>query len=260
MESIDTQSDLAMIDNIEFEEKVDIKKIVLIAEPTKIPKREFSDNENELIENASSIREERNNSSLNMEANILKLYEELDKEKYENRVMDFSLRRSLKIRQFVKRMKECDILDSQIPELKKANNQMSTENTTLKARISEMTEEFKTILLLNAKNTNTIIKMHEKSLDDKTNELTDIKKELQSVKKTNHELLQKIRELDTNKNTFENNVPFEVKPFLCKYCDESFVQIHEVKEHIKIHESILVHSKGQLISKGLFGVINSPKK
>ena len=31
----------------------------------------------------------------------------------------------------------------------------------------------------------------------------------------------------------------EVKPFSCRYCDESFVQVHEVREHIKTHESIL---------------------
>jgi uncharacterized Zn-finger protein len=31
----------------------------------------------------------------------------------------------------------------------------------------------------------------------------------------------------------------EVKPFSCKYCDKSFAQVHEVKEHIKIHASIL---------------------
>ena len=226
MESFDVQSDLNMIDNIEFEEKVDIKKIVLIAEPTKIPKIEFADNENEQLESAESIHEERNNFSFKMEENISKLCEELDKEKYENRVMGFSLRRSLKIRQFVKRMKNYDISDSQIQELKKANNQMSTENTTLKARISEMSEEFKTILLLNAKNTNTIIKMHEKSLDDKTNELVNIKKELQSVKKTNHELLHKVQELEMNNSTFVNNVCLEKK-------------VHEVRDHVKIHESIL---------------------
>ena len=73
MESIDAQSDLSMIDNIEFEEKVDIKKIVLIAEPTKIPKKEFTDNENEVLENARSIREDRNNFNLKMEEDILKL-------------------------------------------------------------------------------------------------------------------------------------------------------------------------------------------
>ena len=48
MESIDAQSDLSMIDNIEFEEKVDIETLILMAEPTKVPKTEFGDNENEL--------------------------------------------------------------------------------------------------------------------------------------------------------------------------------------------------------------------
>ena len=37
-----------MIDNIEFEEKVDIETLVLMAEPTKVPEIEFADNENEL--------------------------------------------------------------------------------------------------------------------------------------------------------------------------------------------------------------------
>ena len=31
----------------------------------------------------------------------------------------------------------------------------------------------------------------------------------------------------------------DVKPFSCKYCDKSFAKLHEVKEHIKIHASIL---------------------
>ena len=221
MESINAQSDLNMMDNIEFEEKVDIKTLVLIAEPTKIPKKEFTDNENESLENARSIHEERNDFNLKMDVDILKLLEELDKEESKNPMMDFSLGRSLKIRQFVERIKRYDDVD----------NQMLSENTKLRARISEVTEEYKTILLLNAKNTDSIIKMHEKSLDDKTNELANTKKELQSVKKTNHELLQKIRELKTNKNTFENNVSLEVKPFSCRYCNESFVQVHEVKEH-----------------------------
>ena len=35
---------------------------------------------------------------------ILKLYEELDKEKSENSIMDFSLTRSLKVREFVEKI------------------------------------------------------------------------------------------------------------------------------------------------------------
>ena len=56
---------------------------------------------------------------------------------------------------------------------------------------------------------------------------------------TNQGLLQKIQELETYNNIFANNVSLkrnnEVKPFSCKYCNETFVQVHDVKEHIKIH-------------------------
>ena len=34
------------------------------------------------------------------------------------------------------------------------------------------------------------------------------------------------------------------KPFSCKYCEKSFVEIQEVKEHIKIHLSILETKDG----------------
>ena len=30
----------------------------------------------------------------------------------------------------------------------------------------------------------------------------------------------------------------EIKPFSCKYCDKSFLQVHEVEEHIKVHTPI----------------------
>ena len=38
----------------------------------------------------------------------------------------------------------------------------------------------------------------------------------------------------------KNNDPVErnqeIKPYLCKYCDKSFFQVHEVKKHIMIHK------------------------
>ena len=110
MESIDTQSDLAMIDNIEFEEKVDIETLVLMAEPTKVPRIEFADDNNELL--VRRIHEERRNFDLNMEENIFNLFEELDMEKSENPLMDFSQRRSLKIRQFVESIRKYYIVDT----------------------------------------------------------------------------------------------------------------------------------------------------
>ena len=37
----------------------------------------------------------------------------------------------------------------------------------------------------------------------------------------------------------ENVEQHEIKPFSCKFCDKSFNQVHEIKEHIKIHNSVL---------------------
>ena len=78
-----------------------------------------------------------------MEENILELYEELDKEKPKKSIMDFNVRRLLKIRQFVEMIAQYDPL-----------------------------------------------KRYHKT-----------------------------------------------KPFSCKFCDKSFLEVHEVKEHIKIHNS-----------------------
>jgi hypothetical protein len=79
-----------------------------------------------------------------MEENILELYLELDKQKFENSAMDFNLIRLLKIRQFVEKIAQKDSLE----------------------------------------------RYH------------------------------------------------EIKPFSCKFCDQSFGKVHEVKEHVKIPNSI----------------------
>ena len=45
-----------------------------------------------------------------------------------------------------------------------------------------------------------------------------------------------------NKNTLANNDSLErnheIKPFSCKHCDKSFLRVHEVKKHIKIHSAL----------------------
>ena len=209
MENMDLQSNLSMMENVEFEEKVDFK-----------------------IESDHDVGKE---FKLKIEENILRMYQELDKEKSENSTIDFSLRRSLKIRKFVEKMAEHDNVD----------HQMISEIVSLKAKIVEVTEKHESTMLLNAKTMNSIVKMHEKAqeaLEDKSNELANIKQELQSMKATNQKLVQKIQGLDINKNTFSNNDSLdrnhEVKPFSCKYCDKSFHQVHEVKKHIETHTSV----------------------
>ena len=137
---------------MEFEEKVDIDDLVLPSEsePMKLAEIEINNIKQEPVEekekNASfeSDHDEGKKFKLKMEESILKLYDELDKEKYEDSMTDISLRKSLKVRQFVENITKYDSLE-RYPE---------------------------------------------------------------------------------------------VKPFSCKFCDESFQQVHEVKEHIKIHVSI----------------------
>ena len=104
------QSNVAMMENSEFEEKVNIDDLVLPSKLIDLAEIEIDDIKQEPIEEEKKpdIFESDHDVAvgkkiqIQMEENILKLYEELDKEKSENSTMDFSLKRSLKIRQFVK--------------------------------------------------------------------------------------------------------------------------------------------------------------
>ena len=69
----------------------------------------------------------------------------------------------------------------------------------LKAKIEEITDEHKIAMSQNTKTINSIVKMHEEAMDDKRNELTKIKQELQSVEATNQELSQKVQKLEMEK-------------------------------------------------------------
>ena len=150
LENIDLQSNLVMMDKMEFEEKVDIDDLVLPSEPLKLAEIEINDIKQEPLEeekkqNAFQLdHDEGKKFELNMEENILELYEELDKDKFEHSTIDFNVRRLLRIRQFVETIAQYDPL------------------------------------------------------------------------KRYH----------------------EIKPFSCKFCDKSFLEVHEVKEHIKIHNPI----------------------
>ena len=231
------------MENMEFEEKVDIDNLVLPSKPITLENMDLQSNLT-MIENVEFEEKFDTNTELDhdvgkefklkMEENILKMYQELDKEKSENSAIEFNLRRSQKIRKFVENIAEHGNVD----------HRMTSEIVSLKAKIVEVTEEHKSTMSLNAKTMNSIVKMHEKAqeaLEHKSNELINIKQELKTVKVTNQELLQKIQGLDMNKNTIVNNDSLErgheIKPFSCKYCDKSFLHVHEVKKHIEIHTS-----------------------
>ena len=216
---MDLQTNLATMENVDFEEKVDIDDLVLPSELIKMQEMEIVDIKQEPLEGlerSSTIVHEgekrvqkthagKKQYKLKIEETILKLYEELDREKYENPMMDFSQRRSLRIREVVDKLELCE----KIEELECMNNQMAVEIVSLKAELQMVQNYFASI--------------------------DSITKEIQNVKKTNQELSQKVQELE-NGSLERNNY---VKPFSCKYCDKSFAKLHEVKEHIKIHASIL---------------------
>ena len=103
------------MENMEFEEKVDIDNLVLPSKPITLENMDLQSNlkmiENVEFEEKFDINTELDHDEgkefkLKMEENILKMYQELDKEKSESLSLDFSLRRSLKIRKFVEKITE----------------------------------------------------------------------------------------------------------------------------------------------------------
>ena len=82
-----SKSNLDMLENIEFEEKVDIDDLVLPSEPMKLAEIEIKEEpveEKEQVAALESDHDKGKKSKLKMEESILKLYKELDKGKYEN--------------------------------------------------------------------------------------------------------------------------------------------------------------------------------
>ena len=132
---------MAMVENIEFEEKPDIANLILPSKPIKLEKIESYHIKQEPLEEEThhadfeSDLEVGREIKLKMEGDILKLFKELDKEKSENSPLDFSLRKSLKIRQIVENYTQLD------PGLIRCP--ISRDNKT---KIVKITEEHKTAM------------------------------------------------------------------------------------------------------------------
>ena len=96
------------MENIEFEEKVDIDNLVLPSESRKLPEMEILAVKEESFEGSIHEKEKcaasesaHDRKKQDIEETILKLYEELDREKYEYSIVDFSQKRSLRISEVV---------------------------------------------------------------------------------------------------------------------------------------------------------------
>ena len=154
---------MEMMENIEFEEKVDIDDLVLPSKPMELAEIEVNgikkEPQEEEKQNASfeSDHDIGKRFNLNMEENILKLCEELHKEKSESSTLDFNKRRLLKIRQFVEETSQHESV----------NYQMKREIVSLKAKIVEITNEQEIAVSRNAE-----------AMDKKIKELANNKQEL----------------------------------------------------------------------------------
>ena len=109
-----------MMEDIEFEEKVDIDDLVLPSKPMESAEIEIIDIKQEDLE------EEKQNAAfesdhdvgkkfkVEMEEDILRLCEELDKEKSENSATDFKLTRLIRIRKFVENIHWKNLMKSNL--------------------------------------------------------------------------------------------------------------------------------------------------
>ena len=93
---------------------VDIDDLVPPSKPSKMGKMEILDDKEEPFEENrctgfESVHDKKNQYKLKIEDPILKLYEELDREKYVNPMMDFSKRRSPRIREVVDQLEYADL-------------------------------------------------------------------------------------------------------------------------------------------------------
>ena len=143
--------------------------------------------------------------NIKMEEQILELYGKLlklDKEKAENPMMDLSKRRAPILSQFIATIRKND---------ESEDNPLLQEIASLKAKIVKLTEGHEADMKHNvflAKTESGLIKKQantQKALEDKTNELADIGKELESVNDTCEGLLQEMEELKISRNPFENS-------------------------------------------------------
>ena len=116
-----------------FEEKLDIEDLIRHSKPTKLAQiKIFADKEEPLedLEQSTTVHQGEKRAAfvsahdgkkqykLKIEDTILRLYEELDREKYENLTMDVNQRRSLRIREVIGKLE----LSEKNKELESVNN------------------------------------------------------------------------------------------------------------------------------------------
>ena len=229
MENTEYQTTLALRENITFDEKVEIEDLVLSSEQTGTSNMKNRDIKEEPMDPQFSSAHERRKlsgfSTFNdeMEIDISKLFEEFDMMS----LHDYDKMRVKKVRQLVEKyqrieqkeqlntvemlQKNVKAKTSELTKLEKEYqstkhdfdlkiNLMSSENNFIKETVGKITKEYNAAMSLNSKTMSSIVKMHEKALDDKNNELNDVKLDLQIAKSTNLALSNRVQKLESSSN------------------------------------------------------------
>ena len=270
MENTEYHTFLALRENIDFDEKVDIEDLVLPSEKTSTPNMENNDIKEEPMDPEfssaqssqsvlSSYHSENEHFHHEIEKDIGKLFEELDmmsRYKYDQM-------RVRKVMQLVEKYQRIDPkeqvsierleknLEAKTTELNKLreefkktqhefdmkSNQMNIENNELKKKVIEITEERKVAMSLNYKTMNGIIKMHEKALADKSDEIIKLKKEILS---TRHEF-----DIKSNQMSPENS---SLKKKVKEITEEHALSQNSKTTHsiVKMHEKALEDKTNKL--------------
>ena len=266
MESMDLQSNLALMEDIEFEEKVDIVDLVLPSKPTESAEIEISDIKQEPLEEEKqyvaleSDHDAGNNSKCTMEENILKLCEELDKEKSENSAtdFDFKLTRLLKIRQFVKNISEYGSLEKshgikpfsckfcyksffqvyevkehvkihnfilELKDLKSQVKTLETEVEELKVQLkNSQTHEFKKIAKKEIKQAGIKEILEQRKDMNLLKEMASDEPETENMKLKNF-----------HKDEFKKKQSQDANQYPCKFCNKTFTTSKLLGRHKKTH-------------------------
>ena len=248
---MDLQSPLGIVDNFEFEKKVDIDTLVLYSNPIEIDRIENYDIKKEPLEVDEEIichgsaNDESKHFKLKMEEDILKLFMELEKEKLGNPMLNFGPATFMRIRQLSEEFQLCHdkllvkFLESTINEL----NNTKLELEMAKLRIQEFAMDKSEI-----------------------GSQFEIKKDFEIAEVKNQELLEKNPEFgiksQSNKRkrqNFENQSGEKKTKLGCDKCSTSFTENGSLRRHISLVHDMTEEQK-QIVKEEKKTIMKPEKK
>ena len=232
---MDLQSPMGMVDNFEFEKKVDIDTLVLYSNPIETDRIENYGFKQETLEVDEEIvchesaNDESKHFKLKMEEDILKLFMELEKEKLGNPMLNFGPATFMRIRQLSEEFQLCHdkllikFLESTTNEL----NNIKLELEMAKLRIQEFAMDKSEIA--EVKSLELLEKNPEFGIKSQSN-----KRKRQNFENQSGEKKNKLG-CDKSGNAYQTTQKHD-KLFNCNSCPKAFENKYNLNNHIlKVH-------------------------